>query len=72
MDGIDGLASGQAVTACIGGALLYWLGGQASQLWLCGLLLAAVAGFWSWNFPPAKIFMGDAGSGFLGIMMGLL
>ncbi|HDS0916918.1 TPA: glycosyltransferase family 4 protein [Pseudomonas putida] len=72
MDGIDGLASGQAVTACIGGALLYWQGGQASQLWLCGLLLAAVAGFWIWNFPPAKIFMGDAGSGFLGIMMGLL
>ncbi|MFI7838712.1 glycosyltransferase family 4 protein [Pseudomonas asiatica] len=72
MDGIDGLASVQAVTACIGGALLCWLGGQASQLWLSGLMLASVAGFLIWNFPPAKIFMGDAGSGFLGIMLGLL
>jgi len=31
----------------------------------------AVAGFLLWNFPPAKIFMGDAGSGFLGITLGL-
>jgi Fuc2NAc and GlcNAc transferase len=36
------------------------------------LLLAAVAGFLCWNFPPARIFMGDAGSGFLGLMLGLL
>jgi Fuc2NAc and GlcNAc transferase len=33
---------------------------------------AAVAGFLVWNFPPAKIFMGDAGSGFLGLMLGAL
>ena len=31
-----------------------------------------VVGFLVWNFPPAKIFMGDAGSGFLGIVLGLL
>jgi Fuc2NAc and GlcNAc transferase len=36
------------------------------------LLLGAVAGFLCWNFPPARIFMGDAGSGFLGLMLGLL
>ncbi|PHX42758.1 glycosyl transferase [Pseudomonas sp. NZIPFR-PS5] len=42
-------------------------------VWLLNLLLAcAVAGFLAWNFPPAKIFMGDAGSGFLGIMLGCL
>jgi len=33
------------------------------------LLAAATAGFLLWNFPPAKIFMGDAGSGFLGIVL---
>jgi len=71
MDGIDGLASVQAVTACLGGGLLCLLGGHISQLWLSGLMLMAVAGFLVWNFPPAKIFMGDAGSGFLGIMLGL-
>jgi len=33
---------------------------------------AAVTGFLFWNFPPAKIFMGDAGSGFLGIVLGVM
>ena len=36
------------------------------------LLAAAVMGFLFWNFPPARIFMGDAGSGFLGIALGVL
>jgi len=36
------------------------------------LLTAAVAGFLFWNFPPARIFMGDAGSGFLGITLGVM
>ena len=36
------------------------------------LMFAAVTGFLVWNFPPAKIFMGDAGSGFLGLMLGAL
>jgi len=72
MDGIDGLASVQAITTCLGGALLCWASGQASQLWLSGAMLMAVFGFLLWNFPPAKIFMGDAGSGFLGLMLGLL
>ncbi len=36
------------------------------------MLAAAVAGFLYWNFPPARIFMGDAGSGFLGIVLGTM
>jgi Fuc2NAc and GlcNAc transferase len=36
------------------------------------MLAASVAGFLLWNFPPAKIFMGDAGSGYLGIALGIL
>lgn len=72
MDGIDGLASIEAITTCIGGALLYLLAGQPLGLAAVPLLLAVtVAGFLVWNFPPAKIFMGDAGSGFLGIVLGL-
>jgi Fuc2NAc and GlcNAc transferase len=35
-------------------------------------LIGAAAGFIVWNFPVAKIFMGDAGSGFLGITIGLM
>ncbi|NTV10656.1 MAG: glycosyl transferase, partial [Zoogloea sp.] len=36
------------------------------------VLLAAVFGFLCWNLPPARIFMGDAGSGFLGLVLGVM
>lgn len=72
MDGIDGIASVEAICACAGGALLYYLMGQPMLALLPLLLMAAVAGFLFWNFPPARIFMGDAGSGFLGITLGIL
>jgi Fuc2NAc and GlcNAc transferase len=72
MDGIDGLASIEAVTVCLGGTVLYLLGSETSGQWLALMLLAmTVIGFLFWNFPPARIFMGDAGSGFLGIVLGL-
>ncbi|AJQ48557.1 MULTISPECIES: MraY family glycosyltransferase [Pseudomonas] len=70
MDGIDGIASVEAITACLGAAWLYWLAGLGGTAVLPLLLAAAVAGFLYWNFPPAKIFMGDAGSGFIGIVLG--
>lgn len=70
MDGIDGIASVEAICVCLGAALLYWVGGTLELVWAPLLLSFAVAGFLFWNFPPAKIFMGDAGSGFLGIVLG--
>lgn len=70
MDGIDGIASVEAITVCVGGALLYALIGIPMLATAPLLLAAAVAGFLVWNFPPARIFMGDAGSGFLGIILG--
>lgn len=72
MDGIDGIASVQAISVCLGGAALYVLVGESALAAVPLLLVAAVAGFLCWNFPPAKIFMGDAGSGFLGITLGIL
>lgn len=75
MDGIDGLASTEAIFACIGMIVIYYISGDHielnSYLVLC-LLACTVLGFLLWNFPPAKIFMGDAGSGFLGLMIGSL
>jgi Fuc2NAc and GlcNAc transferase len=67
MDGIDGLAAGECVVACAGmTALTVAVGG----LWLLPAILgAAAAGFLVWNWPPAKIFMGDVGSGFLGFAL---
>ncbi len=71
MDGIDGIASLEALSVCLGGVLLLMLtGGEGSAVLL--LLAAAVAGFLYWNLPPARIFMGDAGSCFLGISLGVL
>lgn len=69
MDGIDGIASIEAICVCLGGALLYFLLEKPEAALLPLLLAAAVAGFLFWNFPPAKIFMGDAGSGFLGFIL---
>jgi len=72
MDGIDGIASVEAVSACLGASILYLLSGFTDLIWPPLIMTAAVLGFLFWNFPPAKIFMGDAGSGFLGIALGVM
>ena len=69
MDGIDGLASAQAVTVCLAMSVLCWFSGNVELIPPLLLLAGAVTGFLCWNFPPARIFMGDAGSGFLGIVL---
>lgn len=72
MDGIDGIASIQAISVCLGACLVYGLSGHQDLIWLPLVLSMAVLGFLYWNFPPARIFMGDAGSGFLGMVLGVL
>ncbi len=72
MDGIDGLAGGEAVSvSLVAGGLMAAAGawGLASAAWG---LAAASAGFLVFNWPPAKIFMGDVGSGLLGYGFGVL
>lgn len=72
MDGIDGLACTEAVSACLGISILYFVSGYGALVVGPMILVAAVIGFFIWNFPPAKIFMGDAGSGFLGFTLATL
>jgi Fuc2NAc and GlcNAc transferase len=72
MDGIDGIASLEAITVCLGAVLLYFVSGFEQLIWGPLLLAFAVSGFLYWNFPPARIFMGDAGSGFLGMTLAVL
>ncbi|HEY5475371.1 MAG TPA: glycosyltransferase family 4 protein [Tepidiformaceae bacterium] len=73
MDGIDGIAGVEAITVCLSAVLLSELAAPGRHLWIAPLVLAsATLGFLVWNWPPAKIFMGDAGSGFLGLMLGVL
>jgi Fuc2NAc and GlcNAc transferase len=63
MDGIDGIAALQTVLACCCAAWLSWQTGHGDQYALfCLLLAAAHSGFLVWNCPPARLFMGDAGS----------
>ncbi len=72
MDGIDGIAATEAITVCAGGVLLYLLVLAPHEQWLAPLLLAAAStGFLVWNWPPARIFMGDGGSGFVGLLLGV-
>lgn len=76
MDGINGLASSEAITFALSSAILLFINHYADSpgnLYPLTLaLVGAAAGFLVWNFPVAKIFMGDAGSGFLGIIIGLI
>ncbi len=76
MDGINGLASMEAIMFALTSGLVVVFSTpnsiESSQLATLLLLGCAALGFIFWNFPSAKIFMGDAGSGFLGIIIGLL
>ena len=72
MDGIDGIAGVEAVTVCLGAAALHIFTGTSGAALLALTLAAATSGFLYWNLPPARIFLGDAGSGFLGIVLGVM
>lgn len=73
MDGIDGIAGVQAVFMLLAGAALTAWGNpdaMASPVWMLMLcVVAATVGFLLMNWPPAKIFMGDTGSTWLGFMI---
>jgi Fuc2NAc and GlcNAc transferase len=72
MDGIDGLAGGEAVTVGLSAALLLAQVGHADLAGISTLTSAAGLGFLLWNWPPAKIFLGDVGSGLLGFVFATL
>lgn len=72
MDGIDGLAGGQALIASLAGGALLYAGGHTGLAELSWVLSAVVLGFLFWNWHPAKIFMGDVASGFLGYTFAVL
>ena len=73
MDGIDGIAASQAVFMAGAGAFLALTGGLTPGIPLAGLVIAGASlGFLAWNWPPARIFMGDVGSGYLGFVLAVM
>lgn len=72
MDGIDGIAGGQGLVAGLAWA---WFGVMAQEPlvgWAGGIIAAACLGFLLHNWSPAKVFMGDVGSAFLGFAFAVL
>jgi len=74
LDGLDGLVSGVAVIGSIILFLvsLFWDVPLSGTSILCLILGGSSLGFLIWNFHPAKIFLGEGGSTFLGFMLGVL
>ena len=72
MDGIDGMAGGVAVTAGLGWIILSSNVRNPFVFWVALSIAATSLGFLGHNWPPAKIFMGDVASTFLGYSFAVL
>jgi Fuc2NAc and GlcNAc transferase len=73
MDGIDGIAASEAVFISLAGAALSLLMGVSPGIAAAAAVFAAACGgFLVWNWPPARIFLGDVGSGYLGYVVVVL
>ena len=75
MDGSDGLAGGMALFGFGSYGTLAWLGGDTTLALACFAISGAAGAFLVFNFHPARIFMGDAGSiplGFLAAALGII
>lgn len=71
MDGIDGLLALQSLFVFLSMAVLMAVTGADADAWHLCALAVAVAGFIPFNFPRAYVFMGDVGSGTLGLLIGI-
>jgi UDP-GlcNAc:undecaprenyl-phosphate GlcNAc-1-phosphate transferase len=72
VDGVDGLAGGIAGLSALSLGVMCLLKGQAVPALFSFCLLGSVIGFLWFNFPPARIFMGDSGSLFLGFVLAVI
>jgi UDP-GlcNAc:undecaprenyl-phosphate GlcNAc-1-phosphate transferase len=69
IDGLDGLAAGVAFFAAFTTFIVALIGGSPFAAWMAAPLMGVLAGFLFFNFNPARIFMGDSGSYFLGYVL---
>ena len=72
MDGIDSITGVEALTSCLI-LTIFLINKSETELWqVPALMCAAVIGFLYFNWPPARIFLGDIGSGFIGFTIGTI
>jgi len=71
-DGLDGLAGGMTLMSLVCIAYLFYLADDFQMLLLCLSVMGGIFGFLRFNSHPAKVFMGDGGSQFLGLTLGFL
>ena len=71
-DGLDGLAGGESMLSLAGIAYLSWLAGGTAVTLIAFATIGGLFGFMRFNTYPARIFMGDGGSTFLGYTLGFL
>ena len=72
MDGADAISGIQAVICALPAGIIFSLSDEHDIALLCYTLVASSIGFLVWNWPPAKIFMGDVGSCVIGFVFGCL
>ena len=72
MDGADGFAATQALLTMLGSTVLLSVGGEFGLALIAAAVAGACAGFLRWNWSPARMFMGDSGSYFLGFQLAAL
>ncbi|MEW6548190.1 MAG: MraY family glycosyltransferase [Spirochaetota bacterium] len=72
IDGLDGLAGGISFIAASTFGIFFWAKGLVLPAEICLAISGAVLGFLIFNLPPAKVFMGDSGSLFLGFSLAML
>jgi UDP-GlcNAc:undecaprenyl-phosphate GlcNAc-1-phosphate transferase len=72
IDGLNGLASGAVAGACLFLASFAWAQADGFVQMACLVLAAGIAGFLPFNYPKARIFMGDVGSQFCGFVSAIL
>jgi len=72
LDGVDGLATGVVAIVAITLMIAATSKGQVNVVIMCAALIGACCGFLLFNFHPARIFMGDSGSHFLGLALAIL
>ena len=72
IDGMDGLSAGICAVTAFVYSIVFLLEGQFFLAIICYTLLGSIIGYLFYNFPPARIFMGDSGSLTLGFILALM